>query len=183
LTFCPAPTMLGVRAFSEAPMILRDATAEDVPGILAIYNEVIATSTAVYIDDPVSLADRQAWFAARQAEAYPVLVATEGDAVLGYASFGTFRGPWPGFRYSVEHSVHIRNDQRGKGVGGLLIEPLIARAEAMGKHIMIGAIDADNAGSIRFHERFGFEISGHMKEVGFKFGRWLDLVWMQRRLG
>ncbi len=164
-------------------MILRDAVVEDVPGILAIYNEVIATSTAIYIDDPVSLTDRHAWFAARQADAYPVLVATEGADVLGYASFGTFRGPWSGYRHSVEHSVHIRNDQRGKGLGGLLMPPLIARAEAMGKHVMIGAIDADNAGSIRFHARFGFEISGHMKEVGFKFGRWLDLVWMQRKLG
>ena len=166
----------------EAPMIIRDATAEDVPGILAIYNQVIATSTAVYIDDPVTLADRQAWFAARQDDGYPVLVATEGAEVLGYASNGIFRGPWPGFRYSVEHSVHIRDDQRGKGLGGLLMPPLIERAKAQGKHIIIGAIDADNAGSIRFHKRFGFEISGHMKEVGFKFGRWLDLVWMQRTL-
>jgi L-amino acid N-acyltransferase len=163
-------------------MILRDATAEDVPGILAIYNEIIATSTAVYIDDPVSLTDRHAWFAARQADAYPVLVVAEGVDVLGYASFGTFRGPWPGFRFSVEHSVHIRNDQRGKGLGGLLMPPLIARAAAMGKHVMLGAIDAENVGSIRFHARFGFEMSGHMKEVGFKFGRWLDLVWMQRKI-
>ncbi len=163
-------------------MLIRDATAEDVPGILAIYNEVIATSTAVYIDDPVSLADRQTWFNARCADGYPVLVAAEGGEVLGYASYGTFRGPWPGFRYSVEHSVHIRNDQRGKGIGGALMPPLIARAAAQGKHVMIGAIDADNAGSIRFHERFGFVTSGHMPEVGFKFGRWLDLVWMQRRL-
>lgn len=163
-------------------MLIRDATAEDIPGILTIYNEVIATSTAVYIDDPVTLADRQAWFKARQADGYPVLVATDGDTVLGYASYGTFRGPWPGFRYSVEHSVHIRNDQRGKGIGGALMPPLLARAVAQGKHVMIGAIDADNTGSIRFHERFGFVTSGHMAEVGFKFGRWLDLVWMQRRL-
>ena len=163
-------------------MILRPATAEDVPAILAIYNDVIATSTAVYAVEPVSLADRLAWFDARKAQGFPVLVAVEADNVLGFASFGEWRGAWYGFRYTVEHSVHVAADARGKGIGVMLVEALFPLALAMGKHVMIGAIDADNAGSIRFHERLGFTVAGTFPEVGHKFGRWLDLVFMQRFL-
>ena len=161
---------------------VRDATEADLPGILAIYNEVIATSTAVFSDLPVTLEDRRAWFTARVGQGYPVLVAVEDDgSVLGFASFGDFRA-WPGYRHTVEHSVHVRADARGHGIGGALIPPLLGRAADLGKHVVVAGIDAANAGSIRMHERLGFERAGHLREVGRKFDRWLDLALMQRLL-
>ena len=164
------------------PIDIRPATAADLPAVLAIYNEVIENSTAVYALAPTSLAERQAWFDARQAAGFPVLVACRGDAVAGFASFGEFRGTWPGYRYSVEHSVHVHRDQRGQGIGPALVQALMPLALAMGKHVMIGGIDAANPGSLRMHERLGFERVAHFREVGHKFGRWLDLVFMQRLL-
>jgi L-amino acid N-acyltransferase YncA len=160
---------------------VRDAREEDLAGVLAIYNDVIATTTAVYRDDPATLEDRREWWQARVVQGYPVLVAVEDGAVVGLASFGDFRA-WPGYRYTVEHSVHVRADRRGSGVGQALMQPLILRARGLGKHVMIAGVDADNAGSIRFHERLGFECVGHLREVGFKFGRRLDLVFLQRLL-
>ena len=161
--------------------MIRPATPADLLGILDIYNDVIATSTAVYADDPVSLEDRQAWLAARQAQGYPVLVAVEGESTIGFASFGDFRA-WPGYRFTVEHSVHVRQGYRGTGVGRALVQNLLPLASALGKHVMIAGVDADNTGSILFHERLGFERVAHFREVGFKFGRWLDLVFLQRTL-
>jgi L-amino acid N-acyltransferase YncA len=160
---------------------IRDARDEDMPGVLAIYNEVLSTSTAIYNDTPVTLENRRDWWQARVQQQYPVLVAADDSGVIGFAAFGDFRS-WPGYRFSVEHSVHIRADRRGQGVGQALMEPLIARACGLGKHIMIAGVDADNAGSIRFHERLDFVRVAHFREVGFKFGRWLDLVFLQRFL-
>ena len=163
-------------------LAIREASLDDLPAILAIYNDVVATSTAIYRDEPATLDDRRSWLAAREAEGHPVLVAIDGGELVGFAGFGGFR-PWPGYRFTVEHSVHVRADRRGRGVGGALMRPLIARAAALGMHVMIAGIDADNAASIRFHERLGFARVAHMREVGFKFGRWLDSVLMQRALG
>ncbi|MCK9993351.1 MAG: L-amino acid N-acyltransferase [Alphaproteobacteria bacterium] len=160
-------------------MLIRDATHADLPGILAIYNEVIATSTAVYAFEPVTLEDRAAWLEARQARQFPVLVAMEADEVLGFASYGDWRGAWAGYKYTVEHSVHIRDGLRGKGIGRQLMQQLINEARQAGLHVMIGGVDADNKASIKFHERLGFAPVAHFNEVGFKFGRWLDLVFMQ----
>ena len=169
---------------------VREASTADVPAILAIYNDVIATSTAVYREDPATLDDRLQWLTARQAQSYPVLVAsaagasaeaTDDTGILGFASYGDFR-TWPGYRFSVEHTVHIRADQRGRGVGTLLMRALIQRAVEQGKHVMIGGVDADNEASLRFHERLGFQRAAHLRQVGIKFGRWLDLVFVQRIL-
>lgn len=160
---------------------VRDAREEDLAGVLAIYNDVIATTTAIYRDDPATLEDRREWWQARAALGYPVLVAVEEGEVVGFASFGDFRAS-PGYRYTVEHSVHVRAGRRGSGLGQALMQPLIARARALGKHVMMAGVDADNAGSIRFHERLGFERVGRLREVGFKFGRRLDLVFLQRLL-
>ena len=162
-------------------MEIRDAREEDLPGLLAIYNEVIANSTAVYNDSPVSLEDRRTWWTARRRQNYPVLVAADESGIVGFASYGDFRS-WPGYRYTVEHSVHVRAERRGQRVGRTLMLELLARAAWQGKHVMIGGVDAANAGSIAFHERLGFERSALLHEVGFKFGRWLDLLLMQRRL-
>jgi L-amino acid N-acyltransferase len=165
------------------PFTIRDATEADLAGILAIYNEVIRTSTAVYTEQEATLDDRRAWFAQRTGQGYPVLVATDSasGAVLGFATFGDFR-PWPGYRHTVEHSVYVRADARHQGLGTALVEPLFGRAASLGKHVMIAGIDAANPASIRLHERLGFERAGTLREVGTKFGRWLDLVFMQRFL-
>jgi L-amino acid N-acyltransferase len=163
-------------------MHIRDATAADLPGIVGIYNEVIANSTAIYSYVPVTLGDREQWWQARTAQGYPVLVAADPSGVRGFASFGDFRA-WPGYRFTVEHSVHVRADCRGQGVGSQLVQALLPRAAACDKHIMIGGVDAANSASIRFHERLGFTQVGRLREVGYKFDRWLDLVFVQRRLG
>jgi L-amino acid N-acyltransferase YncA len=163
-------------------MQLRDAADADLPGLVAIYNEVIATSTAVYSSTPVTLEDRRQWCRARAEAGYPVLVAADPSGVIGFSSFGDFRA-WPGYRFTVEHTVHVRSDRRGSGVGTRLLEALFPRAAALGKHMMIAAVDAANGPSIRFHERLGFRQAGCLREVGHKFDRWLDLVFLQRRIG
>jgi L-amino acid N-acyltransferase len=162
-------------------MQIRDAVEVDLPGLLAIYNDVIATSTAVYSYTPVTLEDRAQWWKARVAQGYPVLVAADDTGVLGFSTFGDFRS-WPGYRFTVEHSVHIRANCRGQGIGKELVKALFPRAAALEKHVMIAGVDAANDASIRFHERLGFEKVGHLREVGHKFDRWLDLVFMQRSI-
>lgn len=161
-------------------MRIRDATHSDLPQMLAIFNDVIATSTAVYALAPVSLEDRTQWMQARQAQGFPILAAVDGDDLLGFASYGEWRGAWGGYKFTVEHSVHVKAGLRGTGIGRQLMEHLILAAHMAGLHVMIGAIDADNAASIRFHERLGFTAVAHFHEVGFKFNRWLDVVFMQR---
>jgi phosphinothricin acetyltransferase len=160
---------------------IRDANEGDLGALLEIYNDIIASSTAIYIDSPTTLDERRAWWSGRVAAGFPVLVAEDQSGVIGYASFGEFRGR-PGYRFTVEHSVYARADRRGAGVGSALMTALIERARDMGKHIMIAGVDAENAGSLRFHERHGFERVAHFKQVGFKFERWLDLVFLQRML-
>jgi L-amino acid N-acyltransferase len=160
-------------------MEIRDAEAADLPGLLAIYNDVIATSTAIYSYLPTTLEERTTWWRARIGTGYPVLVAVDASGVLGFSTFGDFR-TWPGYRFTVEHSVHVRADTRGRGIGKELVKALFPRAAALEKHVMIAGVDAANEASIRFHERLGFEKSGHLREVGHKFDRWLDLVFLQR---
>ena len=170
-------------------MIIRDAIEDDFEAVTAIYNEVLLNSTAIYRDEPATVAERIELWQSRNRQNYPSLVACEplakqpltkeDDQVIGFASFGDFRA-WPGYRFTVEHTVHVHASWRGKGVGSALVQALIPRAEALGKHVMIGGIDAENVASLRFHERLGFERVAHFKEVGFKFGRFLDLVFVQR---
>ena len=162
-------------------MLVRSATEADLSGMLAIYNEIVRSSSAVYTEQEATLEDRRAWLAGRMAQGYPVLAATDAadGSVLGYSTFGDFR-PWPGYRRTVEHSVYVRADMRRRGVGAALVEPLFGLAADLGKHVMVAGIDAANPASIRLHERLGFEQVGLLREVGTKFGRWLDLVFMQR---
>lgn len=151
-------------------------------GVTAIYNDAVENSTAIWNEVRVDTANRLAWLADRQKAGHPVLVATDGDgAVLGYASFGDWRA-WDGYRHTVEHSVYVRADQRGKGIGKALMVALIEKARQMGKHVMVAGIEAGNAGSIRLHEKLGFENVGHLEQVGMKFGRWLDLAFLQLTL-
>ena len=161
--------------------MIRDATEHDLPAIRDIYNDAVLNTTAIWNEQLVDLANRQAWFSARQAQRYPILVAVENHEVTGYASFGDWR-PFEGYRYSVEHSVYVRNDQRGKGLGPRLMQTLIERARAGGKHVMVAAIESGNQASLRLHERLGFSTTGQLPQVGIKFGRWLDLTFMQLTL-
>jgi len=160
-------------------MIIRDAISADLPAIRDIFNDAVLNTTAIWMDSTVDLANREAWFAARAQQGYPILVVLDDSSdVVGYASFGDWR-PFDGFCNTVEHSVYVRADQRGKGLGPLLMQALIGRAKACGKHVLVAAIESGNAASIRLHERLGFSITGQMPQVGRKFGRWLDLTFMQ----
>jgi len=158
---------------------LSTAVRAQLPEIRDIYNEVIRNSTAVFSDAEVTLEDRAAWFDAKRAAGFPVLAAADPSGVVGFGTFGEFR-TWPGYRYSVEHSVHVRADARGRGIGRLLVQALLQEAARMQKHVMIAGIDAQNVTSIALHEKLGFQTVGELKEVAFKFGRWLDLKFMQR---
>jgi phosphinothricin acetyltransferase len=155
-----------------------DATRQDLPQILTIYNEIIRTTTAVYSEVEFTPERGEAWFASKTAAGFPFLVVRDASGVVAFGTFGEFRA-WPCYRFSVEHSVHVRGDCRGRGIGRRVILELIARARALGKHAMIAGVDADNAVSIALHEQLGFKMSGRLSEVGFKFGRWLDLVFLE----
>lgn len=160
-----------------------NAGEADLPGILAIYNDAVQHTTAIWNETLVDLANRRAWLAERTAAGFPVLVAHDASGeVLGYASYGAWR-PHDGYKHTVEHSVYVRADQRGRGLGPLLMQALIERARSAKLHVMVGAIESENAASIRLHQRLGFITTGQMPQVGCKFGRWLDLTFMQLILG
>ncbi|MBV9343557.1 MAG: N-acetyltransferase [Gammaproteobacteria bacterium] len=161
--------------------VIAEATEADLPGLLAIYNEVLSNSTAVFSSTAMTLPERRDWWRVRVAQGYPVLTARVEGEVLGFATFGDFRAG-PGYRFTVEHTVHVHHRARGRGIGGQLVRALLVRGAALGKHVMVAGVDAANAASIRFHERLGFERVGQLHEVGFKFDRWLDLVFLQRRI-
>jgi L-amino acid N-acyltransferase YncA len=157
---------------------IADAGVQDLGEILAIYNEVIRNSTAVFSDVEFSAERGAEWFSAKRGSGFPFIVARESSGIVGFGSFGEFRA-WPCYRHSVEHSIHVRSDRRGQGIGRALLVELKARAAAMNKHVMIAGIDADNRASIHLHESLGFSTVGQFREVGFKFGRWLDLRFLQ----
>jgi phosphinothricin acetyltransferase len=159
-------------------MHIRDAVDADFDQITSIYNDIVTTSTAIYNDRPAAVADRLAWAAARREQGYPVLVLDQESFIAGVASFGDFRS-WPGYRFTIEGTVHVHSAARGQGIGSALLRELIMRAGTIGKHSMIAGVDSENSASLRFLERFGFERVGHLREVGFKFNRFLDLVFLQ----
>jgi L-amino acid N-acyltransferase YncA len=159
-------------------MIIRDAVAADLKGIYAIYNDVLRTSNAIFSENPVSNEERLDWWKLRSKHGYPTVVASEQNAILGFASFGDFRSS-SGYRSTVEHTDHVHRSWRGRGVETALVEELISRAHGAGKHVMVGGVDADNQSSLRFHERLGSEPVAHLREVGCKHDRSLDLIFLQ----
>lgn len=165
-------------------MHVRDATVADLGTIVEIYNEFIPTRTVTWTERLDSVEDRVAWFERQQAGGYPVLVADDGDVVAGFATYGEFRdnAKWPGYRYTVELSIHVRDDRWGRGIGRALMTQLIARARRNGVHVIVAAVDGENPESIAFHERMGFRVVGRLEQTGHKFGRWLDLVFLQQIL-
>ena len=157
---------------------LRNATEADLEQILAIVNHNILHTTSNYNYEIQTLAVQTKWFQDKQSLNLPIIVADLDGIAIGYGTYGMFREKI-GYQYTVEHSVYVAEEYIGKGIGGRLLEALIVLAKAQGLHVMMGAIDAENTGSIAFHEKYGFEVCGHIKEVGFKFNHWLDLVFMQ----
>jgi phosphinothricin acetyltransferase len=157
---------------------VRHATENDLPRILEIYNDVILHTTAVYDYEPHTLEMRRQWFELKKEQGFPVFVADENGLVAGLSSIGPFRA-WAAYKYSVENSVYVASEYRGRGIGKLLIPPLINSAKEMKLHTIIAGIDASNEASLNLHENFGFREVAHFKEVGYKFNRWLDLKFLQ----
>ena len=147
--------------------------------ILAIFNEAIVQSTALYDYEPRTRAQMTSWFEAKRAGGFPVL-GLESDAgeLMGFASYGSFRA-WPAYKYSVEHSVYVHKDHRGRGLGRTLMKHAISAARSQNYHVLVGGIEAANVGSITLHQSLGFTHAGTIREAGFKFGRWLDVDFYQ----
>lgn len=157
---------------------IRPATAADLPAILAIYNDAVLNTTASYDLEPSSLEQRAAWFEERARHGFPVIVAESGGEVIAFGTYGKFREK-PGYRHTVEHTIYVAPGRRGRGVGRAMLTELIALARAQGKHAMIGGIDSENAGSLRFHLALGFVEVARFRQVGHKFGRWLDIIFVE----
>jgi L-amino acid N-acyltransferase len=150
--------------------------------ILAIFNDAIASSTALYDYAPRTRQTMVAWFAAKRAGSYPVIgIESDAGELLGFASWGPFRN-FPANKYTVEHSVYVQREQRGKGLGRALLQRLVGLAQERPIHVMVGAIDASNQASIALHEELGFVHAGTVRHAGYKFGRWLDVALYQRLL-
>ncbi|MCV9932799.1 GNAT family N-acetyltransferase [Flavobacterium sp. LS1R47] len=157
---------------------IRPATPHDLVKILDIVNYSILHTTANYSYETQTIEVQKKWFEDKNSKNLPVIVAELNGDVIGFGSYGPFREKI-GYQYTVEHSVYVTENIIGKGIGSKLLTELIRLAKEQGYHVMIGAINADNAGSISFHEKFGFVATGTIREVGYKFDHWLDLVFMQ----
>ncbi|MDB5677738.1 GNAT family N-acetyltransferase [Sphingomonas bacterium] len=172
-----APIVLSLDNVRDVPVI-RDAASNDAVGILPMYNYAVRETTAIFDTGESDLAAREIWLTKRQEAGFPVLVAEIDGAIAGFASFGDFRA-WDGYRFTVEHSIYVAPDRHREGIGRALLTGLIERARAAGKHAMVAGVEAGNAGSIALHVALGFREVGRMPQVAEKFGRWLDLVFLQ----
>ncbi len=163
---------------------VRTALDGDMPVVRDLYNALIPTTTVAWTEKPETLRERMTWYRAQQRAGYPVLVVEIEGTVVGFASYASFRGDgkWPGYRHTVEHTIHIDEDHWGRGLGRMLLDELVEHARRAQVHVMVAAVDAANVESVAFHERLGFVVVARMPEVGRKFDRWLDLVLMQRIL-
>lgn len=162
----------------DSPVIIRYMAPADLPAALDIYNELILNTTNVYSEEPHTLVMRTAWFNERMNANFPVIIAEQNGVVVGFGAYGQFR-IWRCYRFTVENSVYVHKDHRGKGYSKLLLSYLINHAKQAGMHAMIAGIDGHNTASINLHSSFGFVQVAHFKEVGFKFGRWLDVLFLQ----
>lgn len=160
---------------------IRPAEAADLEAMLAIYNDAILNTTAVYDYQPRSSDLQRQWFETKQAQRLPVFVAYDGATIIGFGSFGPFR-PWPAYQFTVENSLYVDSTHRRKGAGTALLASLVSAARTAGYHAMVAGIDATNEASLALHRKAGFEPVAHFREVGWKFDRWLDLVFMERML-
>ena len=159
---------------------IRDAREADLPAVMAIFNHWIEHSTASFRTAPDTEAQTRAWFSGR-GPAHPVLVAEAEGEVLGWASLNPHK-PTGGYRHTVELSVYRRDDARGRGLGKRLVGELLERARAAGHHVVLGGVCTEQTASMRLHESLGFVKVAHFREVGFKFGRWLDVAYVEKVL-
>jgi len=157
---------------------IRLANAADLPSILEIYNQAIIHTTAVYQYDIHTLAMREEWYADKLKLGHPVFVAEFNGAVVGFSTYGPFRN-WPGYRFTVEHSVYVHYEHRGHGTGRLLVQTIINHARNKGMHALIAGIDSLGEASINLHLSMGFMEVAHFKQVGYKFERWLDVKFFE----
>ncbi|HGO1739837.1 N-acetyltransferase [Staphylococcus aureus] len=158
--------------------MIRCAKKEDLNAILAIYNDAIINTTAVYTYKPQTIDERIAWFETKQRNHEPIFVFEENGSVLGFATFGSFR-PWPAYQYTIEHSIYVDASARGKGIASQLLQHLIVEAKAKGYRTLVAGIDASNEASIKLHQKFAFKHAGTLTNVGFKFNQWLDLAFYE----
>ncbi|HCU0882715.1 TPA: N-acetyltransferase [Staphylococcus aureus] len=158
--------------------MIRCAKKEDLNAILAIYNDAIINTTAVYTYKPQTIDERIAWFETKQRNHEPIFVFEENGSVLGFATFGSFR-PWPAYQYTIEHSIYVDASARGKGIASQLLQRLIVEAKAKGYRTLVAGIDASNEASIKLHQKFAFNHAGTLTNVGFKFNQWLDLAFYE----
>ncbi|WP_237217805.1 GNAT family N-acetyltransferase [Falsiroseomonas oryziterrae] len=164
-------------------MPIRDATDADVPAITAIYAHHVLHGTGTFEEDPPDAAEMTERLARVRARGQPWLVAEEDGQVVGYAYYSPFRDR-SAYRHTAEDAIYVRDDVRGQGVGKALVQALLERAEVAGIRQMFALIgDSENVGSIGLHVSLGFRQVGLMKSAGVKFGRWLDVVIMQKTLG
>ncbi|TFB22855.1 N-acetyltransferase family protein [Filobacillus milosensis] len=161
--------------------MIRQATDNDIKAILEIYNEAILKTTAVYDYKPFTYENRKEWFEAKQEAKLPIIVYEDSGEVVGFATYGPFR-PRPAYQYTVEHSVYVKKKSSGKGIGATLLEEIIEYAKNAKYKTMIGVIDAANEGSIKLHEKLGFDHAGTIKNSGYKFNQWLDIAIYQLEL-
>lgn len=161
--------------------MIREAVENDLIDILEICNDAILNTTAVYDYKVHTIDDRKQWYEKKKQEGYPILVVEENNKVIGFATFGPFRA-WPAYKYTIEHSIYVNGNCRNKGIGTLLAKELIRFSNERGFATMVAAIDDSNEKSIKMHEKLGFEYSGKINKAGFKFGKWLNLVFYQLEL-
>ncbi|KAL9549894.1 hypothetical protein MBANPS3_004997 [Mucor bainieri] len=160
--------------------IIRAAVESDVPQILEIYNERIANSTCLFMYDQVSLDNRLTWFMETKAKGYPIIVAAEKDTnkAIAYANYGGFR-PHTAFVLTTEISLYIHQDHQRRGLGALMLKEMMRIAEEMSFRNIMAGITAENEGSVILFSKFGFKQVGHLHDVGYKFGRYLDVVFLE----
>lgn len=162
-------------------MIIRDAIEGDIPVITEIFNSVIDSSNSVYREERVPQSERLEWFHDKRSHGYPIIVVELDGIVVGYGGFGSFRAA-QGYRLTVEHTIHVAETYRKRGIGRAILTELIRRAKEGEYHLMIGAIDSENVGSIKLHEEFGFTECARIKDAAQKQGKYLTLVLMEKIL-
>jgi L-amino acid N-acyltransferase YncA len=158
--------------------VIRAATVEDLPAILAIYNHAVLHTTATADHTVQTPEARRAWFDEHIAQGLPVIVFVDADKVIGWGALNRYHTRF-GYRFSVENSVYVDEAARGRGVGRALLEELIGLARRLGLHVMVASVDATNPASLQLHKRFGFVEAGRLREVYQKFDRWLDVIYLQ----
>ncbi|BBB89477.1 MAG TPA: N-acetyltransferase family protein [Methylomusa anaerophila] len=161
--------------------MIRYARHDDLHTIMEIYNDAIVNTTAVYHYKPQTIEDRISWYEQKVRDGFPVLVFEENNLVVGFATYGPFRA-WPAYKYTIEHSVYVHKNHRGKHIGTKLMRELIKIADERGFATLVAGIDASNEGSRFMHEKLGFRYSGTIQKAGYKFGKWLDLSFYQYEL-